>query len=284
MLHIGKHQVDPSVRFDKAFPEAFVVCKQVIAFHLGSGLALSGRLGNQGTRFLQHVDKFAHVVGRGNGSVAGDNFGIGWDEREYFFDAGDHAAEAAAIVDVDKGKAVSDEVVAHVDDVGLWEKDDAIAISMSVREMNGTNVFAVEMDGGPVVEGNYGQSFFRCWSNGIAPHRSSCLQAFADVFVGNDRGLLAELGVAPGMVTVKMRVDDEPEGLFGDFLQSRFNLRSQRSKLVVNDHDAILADRNTNIPAGAFEHVDIAGDFGGFDLDVAEVLLGGSRELGAKQS
>jgi len=53
--------------------------------------------------------------------------------------------------------------------------------------------------------------------------------------------------------------------------------------VVVNDQDAVFADRRANVAAGAFEHVNAAGDFRYFDLNFAEVLLRSSYRVRAEQ-
>jgi hypothetical protein len=66
--------------------------------------------------------------------------------------ASDHSAHAAATFHIDKRKTVNNEIVSHVHHIRFWEEDDAIAIGVAVWEMNGANVFAIEMDSGAVVE------------------------------------------------------------------------------------------------------------------------------------
>ena len=46
-----------------------------------------------------------------------------------------------------------------------------------------------------------------------------------------------------------------------------------RAQVVVDDYDPVLAHGDSYVSAGALQHVDVSGYFGGFDLDFAEILL-----------
>jgi len=48
--------------------------------------------------------------------------------------------------------------------------------------------------------------------------------------------------------------------------------------LVVNNDDPVLTHGCRDVPAGAFEHINVARDLGDLDLDLAEVLLLGRGE------
>ena len=85
--------------------------------------------------------------------------------------------------------------------------------------------------------------------------------------------LLLEVRVPAGVVAVIVRVDDEAHRLVGDALQRGLNLVRQRRVLVVDDHDAVLADGRADVAARALQHVDVAGDLGDLDLHFAEVLV-----------
>ena len=67
------------------------------------------------------------------------------------------------------------------------------------------------------------------------------------------------------MVTVIMRIDDEPYRLVGNAFQRRANLLGQRRELVVHNDDAVIANRDADVATRALQHVHVAGDF--MDLD-----------------
>ena len=75
------------------------------------------------------------------------------------------------------------------------------------------------------------------------------------------------------MISVPVCVQNEAQLLIRDPLQRRANLVSERRKLIVNDQDPIVADRHADISAGAFKHVNVAGNFRYFDLNLRKVLL-----------
>ncbi len=107
-------------------------------------------------------------------------------------------------------------------------------------------------------------------------------QARADVLVGDDRAVVAEDLVPAGVIAVVVRVEDELDRLGGDAVQRLADLRRERRELVVDDDDAVVADRDADVAAGAGEHVHGAGDLRHLDLDLAEVLLGEERTVAAK--
>src|SRR6478736_3320284 len=67
----------------------------------------------------------------------------------------------AATFEIDKRKTSGKEIVAHVNHVGFRKENDAVAICMTMREVNHPNLFAVEMDGERLIERDHRQSFFR---------------------------------------------------------------------------------------------------------------------------
>src|ERR1700739_1398113 len=71
-----------------------------------------------------------------------------------------------------------------------------------------------------------------------------------------------------------MRVDDEAHRLVGDpeAFERGLNFFGQGSELVVDQDDTVFADGGGDVASGAFQHVDIPGYFGGFDLDLGEIL------------
>jgi hypothetical protein len=55
--------------------------------------------------------------------------------------------------------------------------------------------------------------------------------------------------------------------------------------LIVNDQKAVRADRNADVPARSFEHIDVAGHLGRFHLNFGKILpLGESHAGGQAQS
>jgi len=73
------------------------------------------------------------------------------------------------------------------------------------------------------------------------------------------------------MVFVVMRVDDEAHRLVGNAFERLLDSFGQRRVLIVDHHDAVIADRSPDVAARPLEHVDVAGNFRDFDLNFAEV-------------
>ena len=226
--------------------------------------------------------------------MTGDDLHVCGNLCQNFFDAIDHAVDTASAVDVDEGESVGDEVVAHVHDVGFGKEDDGVAVGVAGREVQGTDIFAIQVNGDVVIERDDWQGSF---GSGLEIHMDrtavSCaaagLEALADVVMCDDRRLFLEVFVSAGVIPVIVRVDDEADGLVGDALQRGLNLIGQWSVLIVDDHDTVLADGGADVSASALEHVDVSRDFRDFDLNLAEVFVlrgrtdGGDEQCGEKK-
>lgn len=62
------------------------------------------------------------------------------------------------------------------------------------------------------------------------------------------------------------------------------DFRNERGVLVVDDHDAVVTNRDADVAAGTLQHVHRAGDLDDFDLDFAEVLGLGRQVQGEKEA
>ena len=81
--------------------------------------------------------------------------------RDDLLDRVKHAVDAAAAVHVDKGEAIGHKVVSPMYDIRLGEEDDGVAVGMSRGKVQNTNIFAIQVYGNVMVEGNNGQGFVR---------------------------------------------------------------------------------------------------------------------------
>src|SRR5439155_7929762 len=88
-----------------------------------------------GGGFLEHFHERTDIIETRKRAVAGNHFHIGGQLRGSFFERINHALNAAAARDIDEGKAVTDKIVAHVDDIVFREKDDGIAVGVAGRKM-----------------------------------------------------------------------------------------------------------------------------------------------------
>src|SRR5271166_6305697 len=109
------------------------------------------------------------------------------------------------------------------------------------------------------------------------PRSSSTLEPFANVILRNNRRLLLEVCVPTGVVAVIVRIDDEAYGPVSDAFQRGLNSVGQRGVLVVDDHDAVIANRCTDIPGAiSLQHVHISANLRDPYLHLAEIfVLGG---------
>src|SRR3954471_17463626 len=205
--------------------------------------------------------------------MARDDFRVGGRGAHYLFHGGNDAFNTAATLEVDERKAVGNEVVAHVDDIGFGEVDDGVAIGMTGDEVNCPDVFAVEVDGRTIVERDNRKRLFGGRLHGAIGNTGAVLHAFADIFLGDDRGVGTELGVASGVIAVPVSVDDEANGLVTDALEGSFDLGRERRELIVDDDNAIFAHGDTNVSTCSLQHVYRSGDRHDLDLDLGETVI-----------
>jgi hypothetical protein len=151
-----------------------------------------------------------------------------------------------------------------VNDVGLGEENQAVAVGVPVGDVQDFDLFAVEVDGEGVVEGDDGEGFLG---------RRPAGEPLADVGVRDDGRLAAEVGVGAGVVAVEMGVEDELELTGIELLEGRLDLGRQRGEFVVDDEQPVGAGGDANVPALALEHVYVAGDVSRLDVHLGEVLL-----------
>ena len=74
------------------------------------------------------------------------------------------------------------------------------------------------------------------------------------------------------MIAVDVRVDDVADRALRQRADRRQDLVRQRRVLRVHDEDAVVADLDRDVAAGADEHVDVALRRLDVDLDVVEIL------------
>ena len=86
--------------------------------------------------------------------MSGNHSYVGRQLRRDLFRGGDHALDAAAARHVNKRKAVTHEIVAHVHNIVLREEDNGIAVGVPGRKMQRANVLAVQVHGHVVLEGD----------------------------------------------------------------------------------------------------------------------------------
>ena len=128
--------------------------------------------------------------------------------------------------------------------VGLGKKDDAIAVRVSRRKVDGADVFAVQVHGGAIVEGDDGQHIFTGGRRVVLEKGdgSARRQPLAHVLLRDDGPLLGKIRISAGVVAMVVRVDDETHRLVGDALERRLDLGRERGELIVDHNDAIVAD------------------------------------------
>jgi hypothetical protein len=77
--------------------------------------------------------------------------------------------------------------------------------------------------------------------------------------------------VTAGVIAMVVGVDEILDGQRRDFLDGGLELVVHRGELAVHHDDAVGADRDRDIAAGALQHVRLVAEVGGFHLDLGEV-------------
>ena len=72
--------------------------------------------------------------------------------------------------------------------------------------------------------------------------------------------------VAACVIAVPVSVQNEAQLFVGNAFECCPDLVGERRKLIVDDQKAVVANRDADISARAFEHVNVAGDFRRLDL------------------
>src|SRR5580704_18127726 len=112
---------------------------------------------------------------------------------------------------------------------------------------------------------------------------AATLQSLANVVLSNDGGLLLEVRVTAGVIGMIVGIDDKAHRLVSDAFQRRLDFVGQGSVLVVDDYDAVVADRSSDVSAGTLDHIDVAGNLCDLHRDFTEVLvLSGGQDGGKK--
>jgi hypothetical protein len=159
-------------------------------------------------------------------------------------------------------------LVTQVRNIRLVEPDDTVAVGVPFGHVDHVDFFSVEVQGERMIKGNNRQSF-------LGNSRIFLIrQALADVAMGDDRGLAAEMGVSSGVIPVPMGVQNELQVSLIQVVQGGLDLFGQGRELIVDDQQTVRTDGDPDVAAGPFEHMDLAAHMGGFDFDIIEVTLG----------
>src|SRR6185437_2884676 len=261
------------VGLDERLTKGIPLGQDFFLFELVQSFSLLDAGLNSRSSVFQHLDELAQIVLGAERAVAGNDLYVVRHFRQDFFIAGDHALHAAAAVEVDEGKhSAVKEIIAHMDDVGLREKDHAVAIGVSVGKVDGADVFSVQVDGNFIFKGDDRQRDFGCGRSVSESALAAGLEALAHVFLRDDGRLLAEMRIAAGVVAMPVGVDHEFDRLVCDALECRLDFVGERQELIVNHDDAVVAHAGANVAAQTLQHVDGSGNFLNFDLHFAEVL------------
>ena len=87
----------------------------------------------------------------------------------------------------------------------------------------------------------------------------------------NDRAHLGEVLVAAGVIRVDVSIDQKADRLIRDLMNRRHNLLAQRRKLAVHHENAVRPNQDADGAALPLERIEIIGQLGGLDLDLAEI-------------
>src|SRR3954471_16536547 len=210
--------------------------------------------------------------------MAGNHLHVDRKLRHNFLQRGDHSFDAASATQIDKRKSVCNKIVSHVHYIRLGKENHAIAVGVAAGKMQCANIFSVQMHGEIMIERDDGQSFLRLGrglerDSPLVARRAALFEPFAHIVMRKNRRVMLEVRIPACVIFVIMRIDDEAHWLVSDRLQRGTNLFRQWSVLIINDDDAILANRRADIPARSLQQINVAGNLADLDLNFAEILV-----------
>src|SRR5450432_790629 len=194
------------VTLDEALSPGIPFGQDLFLLELVDGLAFLDTVLDRGRRFLQHGCKFSQVVFCAQRAMAGNDLHVIRNFSQDLLVAGNHSLYAAAALDVGEGEHAIEEIITHVDHVGLLEENHAVAIGMTIREMDGMNVLAVQMHGDVVFKSDDRKSILVRRLGFAESGFAATGQSLAHVLLRDDWGFFAKMGVAAGVVAMPMCV------------------------------------------------------------------------------
>src|SRR4051794_1275288 len=119
--------------------------------------------------------------------------------------------DRSTTLQIHKRKASGKEIIPEMHYIRRAEEDHTVAIRMTVRKVNRTNVFAVEMYRQRIIERDYRQRFFRRRRRRAIEHGRLLFgrKTLAHVVVRDDRRLWSKHDVAARMISVPVSVENE---------------------------------------------------------------------------
>src|SRR6476646_2257324 len=120
----------------------------------------------------------------------------------------DQTLDRSTTLQIDKRKASGKEIVPEMHDIRRAEEDHAVTIRVTVRKVNRTNVFAVEMYRQRIIERNHRQRFFRRrWRRNVDGRQLlfGC-EALTHIVVRDDRRFWSKRDVAARVIAVPVSV------------------------------------------------------------------------------
>src|SRR5262245_20577436 len=160
--------------------------------HLLESLAAVDCLLHHGGSLFQHLYESAHVIQIRKCAVPGNYLHVRWKQRDRLFHRIDHALDAAAAGYVNKRKTVAHKVVTHVHDFILRKENDRVAVCMTGRKMECSDVLAVKMHGHVILKGDDWQGSFDCrlvfhLQGPAIACSATAFQTLADIVLGDHR-------------------------------------------------------------------------------------------------
>ena len=196
--------------------------------------------------------------------MTGNDAGIRRDHPENSLQVREQPVHGTAARHVDVREAAVEEVVAHVDNAGVAEPHDRVAVRVSPGQVDDVDAVAIEVQPDAVVERDHREARWRH----VASH-----QPHAHVLVRDDDAGRSEDRVAPGVIAVIVRVQDVRGRAAAQRLDGRRDPPGEGRELVVHHEHAVGPNADADVPAGALQHVHGPGNVHGLDLDAGEPVL-----------
>src|SRR5206468_2360994 len=93
------------------------------------------------------------------------------------------------------------------------------------------------------------------------------------IVMRNHGSIFLEVGISVDVIEMVVGIDDEAHRFVSYTLERGFDLFRKRRELIIDNDDAVLTDREADIPTLALQHVNIAANLADLDLYFAEVIF-----------
>src|SRR5689334_25253087 len=91
--------------------------------------------------------------------------------------------------------------------------------------------------------------------------------------MSNDWRVTSKGCIASRVIAMPMSIEDKLQLTFAQVLKCCPDFIGEWCEFIIDNQDSIFTDRNTDISARSFEHINVAVNFCGFDFNFGKIVL-----------